>query len=62
MQLTELLSKIKDELKLRNYSRKTIQSYLICLSDYFKYIKIVKKDPGKTNSRVIFANNQSLGH
>lgn len=45
MQLPELLGKIKQELKLRNYSRRTIESYLTCLSDYFKFIKIVKKDP-----------------
>lgn len=45
MELKELLSKIEDELKLRNYSRKTIQSYLVCLKDYFKYIKNIKKDP-----------------
>lgn len=45
MSLEELLSKIENELKLRNYSRKTIKSYLICLSDYFKYIKNVSKNP-----------------
>jgi len=45
MQLKELLSKIEDELKLRNYSRKTIKSYLVCLADYFKYIKNVTKTP-----------------
>ncbi|MFA5777453.1 MAG: site-specific tyrosine recombinase/integron integrase [Parcubacteria group bacterium] len=45
MQLKELIEKIENELRLRNYSRKTIKSYLICLSDYFNFIKIVKKDP-----------------
>jgi site-specific recombinase XerD len=45
MQFKELLQKIENELKLRNYSRKTIKSYLICIGDYCKYIKIVKKDP-----------------
>ncbi len=45
MNLQELLRKIENELKLRNYSRKTIKSYLLCLTDYFKFIKIVKKDP-----------------
>jgi len=45
MKLKELLRKIENELKLRNYSRKTIKSYLICLSDYFRYIKNIKKDP-----------------
>lgn len=45
MNLQELLEKIEIELKLRNYSRRTIKSYLLCLSDYFNYIKIIKKDP-----------------
>jgi integrase/recombinase XerD len=45
MQLKELLEKIEIELKLRNYSRKTIKSYLLCLADYFRFIKIIKKNP-----------------
>ncbi len=45
MQLKELLERIENELKLRNYSRKTIKSYLICLTDYFRYIKNVVKNP-----------------
>lgn len=45
MKFEELLSKIENELKLRNYSRKTIKSYLICLTDYFQYIKNVSKNP-----------------
>ena len=45
MKLEELLLKIENELKLRNYSRKTIKSYLICLNDYFRYIKNVVKSP-----------------
>jgi len=45
MKLQELLQKIKDELRLRNYSSRTIESYLCCLVDYFKYIKIIKQEP-----------------
>lgn len=45
MQLPELLGKIEDELRLRNYSRKTVKSYLLCLNDYFHYVKNVKRDP-----------------
>ncbi len=45
MKLKELLHKIENELKLRNYSRKTIKSYLTCLTDYFRYIKNLTKDP-----------------
>ena len=45
MKLQELLQKIKDELRLRNYSRRTIESYLACLNEYFKHIKIIKREP-----------------
>ncbi len=45
MQLKELLEKIEQELKLRNYSRRTIKSYLLCLADYFRYIKNVTRNP-----------------
>jgi integrase/recombinase XerD len=45
MKLEELLKKIEDELKLRNYSRKTVRSYLGCLSDYFRHAKNIKKNP-----------------
>lgn len=45
MKLQELLDKIENELKLRYYSRKTIKSYRLCLSDYFHYIKNVTKYP-----------------
>jgi integrase/recombinase XerD len=45
MNLQELLEKIKNELRLRNYSRRTIESYLSCLNEYFKFIKIIKREP-----------------
>lgn len=45
MNLQELTRKIKDELRLRNYSRKTIESYIFCLADYFKYLKNIKREP-----------------
>lgn len=45
MNLQELLRKIKDELKLRNYSPRTIKSYLSCLNEYFKVLKIIKREP-----------------
>ena len=45
MKLQEFLIKIKNELKLRNYSPKTIKSYIFCLTDYFRYIKNISKDP-----------------
>ncbi len=45
MKLQELLGKIKNELRLRNYSPRTIESYLCCLSEYFKVAKIIKREP-----------------
>lgn len=61
MNLKELLEKIKDELRLRNYSPKTIKSYLGCLSDYFHYIKNVKKDPDVSNIKKYLLEKQSAG-
>lgn len=61
MKLQELLEKIKNELKLRNYSRKTIKSYLICIGDYCQYIKIVKKDPDVTIIKKYLLEKQSRG-
>jgi len=45
MNLQELFDRIENEMKLRNFSRKTIRAYLGCLDDYFAYIKTVKKEP-----------------
>ena len=45
MNLQELMQKIKDELRLRNYSARTIESYLFCLGEYFKFIKTIKRGP-----------------
>ncbi len=61
MKLQELLQKIENELKLRNYSHKTIKSYLGCLSDYFKYIKIIKKDPEVATIKNYLLEKQERG-
>jgi site-specific recombinase XerD len=45
MNLQELLGKIKDELRLRNYSPRTVESYLGCLNEYFKVVKVIKCEP-----------------
>jgi hypothetical protein len=42
MNIQELFDKIENEMKLRNFSRKTVRAYLGCLGDYFIYIKTVK--------------------
>jgi len=45
MQLPELMEKVENELRLRNYSQRTIKSYLVCLKEYFIYIKNIDQDP-----------------
>jgi len=37
--MQEYLIQTKNELKLRNYSIKTIKSYLLCLKEYFSFIE-----------------------
>ena len=61
MELKELLSRIEDELKLRNYSRKTIKSYLSCLSDYFHYAKNINKNPNIALVKKYLLEKQDAG-
>lgn len=61
MKLEELLSKIENELKLRNYSRKTIKSYIICLADYFRYIKNVVNNPDISLIKKYLLEKQNRG-
>ena len=61
MNLQELLKKIENELKLRNYSPRTIESYLGCLADYFKHIKIVKKEPEINSIKKYLLEKQDKG-
>jgi site-specific recombinase XerD len=61
MNIQELLQKIKDELRLRNYSRRTIESYLACLMQYFKYIKIIKRDPDLVTLKKYLLEKQIAG-
>ncbi len=37
MKREELLGRIENEFRLRNYSRRTIKSYLACLDEYFRF-------------------------
>ncbi|MFA6170909.1 MAG: site-specific tyrosine recombinase/integron integrase [Patescibacteria group bacterium] len=61
MDVKELLAKIEEELKLRNYSKKTIKSYIACLNDYFKFIKIVTKDPDLAAIKKFLLEKQDRG-
>jgi len=37
--MQQVLQKVERELKLRNYSSKTVQAYLFCIKEYLKYKK-----------------------
>lgn len=45
MNLEELLAKTRDELRLRNFSPRTVESYLFCLKEYCRYAKTVRREP-----------------
>lgn len=61
MNLQELLHKIENELKLRAYSRRTIESYLACLNEYFKYIKDVRREPEIARIKEYLLEKQARG-
>ncbi len=61
MNLKELLQKIKDELRLRNYSPRTVESYLFCLNVYFKRIKIIKREPEISQIKKYLLEKQTRG-
>lgn len=61
MKLQDLLQKIRNELNLRNYSRRTIESYLFCLNEYFKCIKIIKHNPDVSTIKEYLLKKQSRG-
>jgi len=61
MNLQELLNKIKDEMRLRNFSQKTIKSYVSCLDDYFFYIKTIKREPSLEVIKKYLLSKQNRG-
>lgn len=61
MKLEDLLTRIENELKLRNYSRKTIKSYLSCLAEYFRFAKIISKNPDVAKIKKFLLAKQGAG-
>jgi integrase/recombinase XerD len=61
MDLKELMMKIENELKLRNYSRKTIESYLFSLKNYFHFAKEIKIEPNMEIIKKFLLEKQSAG-
>ena len=61
MKMEDLLANIENELKLRNYSRKTIKSYLGCLADYFRFSKVINKNPDIAKIKEFLLAKQDAG-
>jgi len=59
--MQNLLEQTKNELKLRNYSQKTIKSYLACLEDYLKYKKINLEQVDEDNVKQYLLAKQEKG-
>lgn len=45
MNLEEILEKVRKEMFLRNFSQRTIKSYLFCLKNYFYWDKNIRIEP-----------------
>src|SRR3989338_6427629 len=60
--MQELLGKVKQELRLRNYSLKTIQSYLFCLREYFAYKRGDLAQLNINNIKDFLLKKQSQGY
>lgn len=61
MKMEELLRKIENELKLRNFSQRTIKSYLGCLSGYFSFVKEVNNNPNVAKIKEYLLNKLEAG-
>lgn len=61
MKIQELLEKVKNEMRLRNFSLKTIKSYLACLGDYFRFAKEIKREPDIKMIKNYLLNKQKHG-
>lgn len=59
--MQKYLDQARDEMKLRNYSQKTIQSYLRCLLDYFAFIKTNTEIANPSLIREFLLQKQSNG-
>ena len=58
----EYLEQTRQELKLRNYSFKTIKTYLDCLREYFDFKKINFEKIDEENIKQFLLNKQSKNY
>jgi len=60
--MQEYLEKTKQELRLRNYSLKTIKAYLGCLQEYFEFQKINLEKIDEEKIKQFLLNKQSKNY
>lgn len=60
--MQEYLEKTRQELRLRNYSFKTINSYLRCLKEYFIFLKINLEKIDEEKIKQFLLNKQSKNY
>ena len=60
--LEEGLRRTKDVLKVRNYSRSTISSYLSCLKEYLALRQVDFRDPDTEHIKRFLINKQDQGY
>ena len=60
--MQEYLEQTRQELKLRNYSFKTIKTYLSCLREYFDFKKINFEKIDEENIKQFLLNKQSKNY
>lgn len=61
MKMEVLLDKIENELKLRNFSQRTIKAYLSCLAEYFRYTKSISNVPDILSIKSYLLAKQAAG-
>ena len=62
MNKDELLSEVRDELRVRNYSPKTIKNYLSCLNEYFGLKHDDFCDPDREHIKRYLLDKQEKGY
>ena len=60
--MQEYLEKTKQELRLRNYSFKTIKAYLGCLKEYFNFKKSDLEKINEENIKQFLLSKQSKNY
>ncbi|MBU4285212.1 tyrosine-type recombinase/integrase [Patescibacteria group bacterium] len=60
--MQQYIEQAKNELRLRNYSPKTIESYLNCLREYFKFKKTDLNRIDEDNVKIFLLNKQDKNY